>query len=102
MNRCRGFQWPRVVVVAAMLIVSSGEPLRADPETVSAEDPGAETEARIERLREAIHRQREALEGERRTRRSLADELDRMREELERTRDTLDQLRREADPGGGD
>ncbi len=97
MNRRR--RWPLALALLAALAGWTVQPLSAETEGASADE--APTDARIDRLREAIEREREALERERETRRSMEKELGRMREELERTREELEQLERETDPEAG-
>ncbi len=92
----RGQQWPLLIALLAALAGWAVQPLRAETDGASADE--APTDARIERLREAIERERDALEREREARRSMEEELGRMRDELERTREELEQLERETDP----
>jgi len=91
--------WP---IVLALLQVFAGaivQPLSAETDGAGADE--IPTDARIERMREAIEREREALERERETRRSMEEELGRMRDELERTREQLEELERDLDSKAG-
>jgi len=94
----------RPVLLALLVILIAGitRPLNAETHGDSADD--VPTDARIERLREAIEREREALEDNRQTRRSMEAALGQAREELERTRQQVEELERAANPdaGGGD
>ncbi len=95
----RGWRWPVLLALLAALAAGLVQPLSADTEGEAAQE--VPTDARIERLREAIEREREALEDDRETRRSMEEELGRARDELERTRERLEELEREANPDAG-
>lgn len=90
-------RWPVYLALLSILAVAIMQPLRGETDGESADE--VPTDARIERLRDAIEREREALERERDTRRSMEDELGRMRDELERTREELEELEREVEAG---
>lgn len=99
MISCRNPRWPVLFALLPMLAVGVLQPVSAETDDASAD--GIPTDARIERLREAIERERRALEHERETRRSIEQELGRTREQLERTREELEQLQRSVDPDAG-
>ncbi|WP_070988694.1 hypothetical protein [Halofilum ochraceum] len=96
MSAWRRARWPVLLALVPMLAAGILQPLSAETDGASADK--VPTDARIERLREAIEREREALERERETRRSMEEELGRTRDELDRTREELEELRRETDP----
>lgn len=92
-------RWPVLLALLPVLAGAVVQPLSAETDGEAVDE--VPTDARIERLREAIEREREALERERDTRRSIEKELGRTRDELERTRERLEELEGEATPDAG-